>query len=180
MKQSLMIVVILAGLMTAAYRFLPPDLQQQIAAQLNQIGQSEAFQADANRHSEPKRYKLDFPKPKASDPSSEIIPVASAYIQRMQDVQVQDEGRVVVVLPDDKQGSKHQRFIVRTADDVSVLVAHNIDLARRVKNIAQGDTVAFYGEYVWNEKGGVIHWTHRDPDGRHLAGWLKHDGITYQ
>jgi hypothetical protein len=33
---------------------------------------------------------------------------------------------------------------------------------------------------VWNEKGGVVHWTHRDPGGRHMAGWLAHNGKTYQ
>jgi len=43
-----------------------------------------------------------------------------------------------------------------------------------------GDSVGFYGEYEWNSKGGVIHWTHLDPSGQHIAGWLKHDGKTYQ
>ena len=87
---------------------------------------------------------------------------------------------MVAVLSDDRKGSKHQRFIVRTNEDISVLIAHNIDLAKRVNNIKQGDTVEFSGEYVWNEKGGVVHWTHRDPDGRHASGWLKHNGFTYQ
>ena len=32
----------------------------------------------------------------------------------------------------------------------------------------------------WNEQGGIIHWTHHDPDGRHLPGWIKHNGRTYQ
>ncbi|MFN9385947.1 MAG: DUF3465 domain-containing protein [Cyanobacteriota bacterium] len=25
-----------------------------------------------------------------------------------------------------------------------------------------------------------MHWTHHDPDGNHVAGWLKHNGIVYQ
>lgn len=106
--------------------------------------------------------------------------IANAYRQHAQDVQVAGEGEVVNVLADDNKGSKHQRFIVRVPEGFTVLVAHNIDLAPRVKNIAKGDTISFYGEYVWNEKGGVIHWTHHDPRGRHVAGWLKHNGVTYQ
>ena len=45
-----------------------------------------------------------------------------------------------------------------------------------VDSLKEGDSVAFNGEYEWNAKGGVIHWTHRDPQGSHVAGWLKHKG----
>ncbi|WP_312209082.1 DUF3465 domain-containing protein, partial [Acinetobacter variabilis] len=27
---------------------------------------------------------------------------------------------------------------------------------------------------------GVIHWTHHDPSNKHISGWLKHQGKTYQ
>ena len=62
----------------------------------------------------------------------------------------------------------------------TVLLSHNIDLAPRIESLKKGDTVEFYGEYEWNEKGGVIHWTHNDPDGSHVAGWIKHQGKTYE
>ncbi|MFZ9934554.1 MAG: DUF3465 domain-containing protein, partial [Arenimonas sp.] len=93
---------------------------------------------------------------------------------------VQAEGRVVKVLPDDNQGSRHQRFLLDTGHSHTVLIAHNIDLAPRIDGLERGDRVAFKGEYVWNTKGGVVHWTHHDPKGRHPSGWLQYDGRTYQ
>ena len=55
----------------------------------------------------------------------------------------------------------------------SVLIAHNLDLAPRVSPLARGDVLEFAGEFVWNDKGGVVHWTHPDPRGHHRAGWLR-------
>ncbi|OHD97489.1 MAG: hypothetical protein A3J26_08965, partial [Sulfurimonas sp. RIFCSPLOWO2_02_FULL_36_28] len=96
------------------------------------------------------------------------------------DIQVSGKGIVIKILPDDNQGSKHQKLVIKLASGQTVLIAHNIDLAPRVSSIRQGDMIQFYGEYEWNEKGGVIHWTHHDPNGSHVAGWLKHNGKTYQ
>jgi hypothetical protein len=93
---------------------------------------------------------------------------------------VRGEGRVVHILPDDDDGSRHQRFILKLASGQTLLVAHNIDLATRLAGLQEGDVVAFNGVYEWNSKGGLIHWTHRDPGGRHEAGWLKHNGQMYQ
>lgn len=90
------------------------------------------------------------------------------------------EGTVTKLLADDDQGSRHQRFILQLPSGQTLLVAHNIDLAPRVAALKPGDSVAFSGVYEWNAKGGVIHWTHRDPSGRYQAGWLKHAGQTYQ
>lgn len=103
-----------------------------------------------------------------------------AFKDRKSNVQVEGEGVVTRILADDNDGSRHQRFILRLASGQTVLIAHNIDLAPQVAGLKQGDTVRFNGEYVWNEQGGTVHWTHRDPEGRHTAGWLKHNGQTYQ
>jgi hypothetical protein len=94
--------------------------------------------------------------------------------------QVQGLGTVVKILPDDNEGDRHQRFILRLDSGHTILIAHNIDLAPKVSTLRIGDTVTFYGEYEWNDKGGVIHWTHRDPVRRHPPGWLKHNGGVYQ
>ena len=105
--------------------------------------------------------------------------VAQAFRAHRSNVAVESPGRVERVLADDRQGSPHERFIVRVDGGVSVLVAHNLDLAPRVP-VSPGDSVTVRGEYEWNAKGGVIHWTHRDPDGRHDAGWIRHKGRLYQ
>lgn len=106
--------------------------------------------------------------------------IGRAFKNRTSNVQVEGEGRVTRILADDLDGSRHQRFIVRLASGQTLLIAHNIDLAPRVAGLQEGDRVRFYGEYVWNAQGGKIHWTHHDPEGRHVAGWLKHNGRTYQ
>ena len=87
---------------------------------------------------------------------------------------------VTRILSDDAQGSRHQRFIVRLSSGQTVLVAHNIDLAPRVPGLKVGDIVEFSGEFEWNDKGGVVHWTHHDPSGSHPGGWLKHGGRVFQ
>ncbi|ELJ8462312.1 DUF3465 domain-containing protein, partial [Vibrio cholerae] len=99
-----------------------------------------------------------------------------AYQSQQSDLQVQGLGQVVKVLPDDNDGSRHQKFILKLNSGQTLLVAHNIDLAPRIPNLKVGDSVEFYGEYEWNKKGGVLHWTHKDPQNRHAHGWLKHNG----
>ena len=94
--------------------------------------------------------------------------------------QVSGIGKVTRVLADDNDGSRHQRFILEMNSGRTLLIAHNIDLAPRISSLRTGDTVSFYGEYETNAQGGVIHWTHHDPQGRHVAGWLEHDGRRYQ
>ncbi|MGI9283919.1 MAG: DUF3465 domain-containing protein [Pseudomonadales bacterium] len=75
-------------------------------------------------------------------------------------------------LEDDNYGDRHQRFLVERAGLPSLLVAHNIDLAPRAP-LSHGMTIYIKGRYEWNEKGGVIHWTHHDPQRREPGGWLR-------
>ncbi|EKO5197013.1 DUF3465 domain-containing protein [Vibrio vulnificus] len=103
-----------------------------------------------------------------------------AYQSQQSDLQVQGFGQVAKVLPDDNDGSRHQKFILKLNSGQTLLVAHNIDLAPRIPNLKVGDSVEFYGEYEWNKKGGVLHWTHKDPQNRHAHGWLKHNGQVYE
>ena len=106
--------------------------------------------------------------------------ISSAYESKLSDVHVSSSGTVVKLLSDDNKGSRHQRFILKLTSGQTVLIAHNIDLAPRIQSLSVGDIVQFMGEYEWNNKGGVVHWTHHDPAGRHQGGWLKHNGRTYE
>jgi Protein of unknown function (DUF3465) len=106
--------------------------------------------------------------------------LARAFTAQASGLQVEGEGEVIRTLPDDDDGGRHQRFVIRLASAQTVLVAHNIDLAPRIVGLKVGDRILFNGEYEWNSQGGVIHWTHRDPNGRHAAGWIKHRGRQYE
>ena len=113
-----------------------------------------------------------------SSHSDEVI--QQAFTQKKRALQVNGKGMVSRILADDNQGSRHQRFILKLASGQTLLIAHNIDLAARIDGLQLGDEVSFYGQYEYNDRGGVVHWTHHDPNGRHVAGWLKHRGKTYQ
>ena len=89
------------------------------------------------------------------------------------------QGKVIKVLKDDLVGSHHQKFLTKIDDDFTLLISHNIDLAPRAP-IAKGKAVRVSGLYEWNNRGGVIHWTHHDPKGRKKGGWIKVNGKKYQ
>lgn len=129
--------------------------------------------------------KLDL-KPLSSTPLSgsfallDNAAVEQAFAQKKSDVWVQGAGVVTKLLPDDNKGSRHQKFLVRINAKQTLLFAHNIDLSSRINALKVGDSIEFKGEYVFNPKGGVIHWTHRDPKGQHEGGWIKHQGNTFE
>ena len=122
------------------------------------------------------------PSPATEQRTAPLVddPIGRAFASRTSNVQVQGEGKVIRVLGDDLDDSRHQRFIVQLASGQTLLITHNIDIAPRIDGLKAGDRVSFNGEYVWNAEGGVIHWTHHDPQGRHVAGWVIHDGKTYK
>lgn len=117
-----------------------------------------------------------------TSPSSSSNTQTKSKVFNLQNVGSQSTGagEVVRILQDDNQGSRHQKFIVKMPSGQTLLIAHNIDLAPRIGSLRVGDTVTFLGVYANNSKGGVIHWTHRDPRGKHPGGWLQKGGRKYQ
>lgn len=84
------------------------------------------------------------------------------------------------MLHDDVVGDRHQRFILELSDGRTILVVHNIDVAPRIDALYEGAPVAVFGEYEWNELGGLVHWTHFDPKLEHEGGWIEFKGKRYQ
>ena len=101
-----------------------------------------------------------------------------AINQQRSDVWVEFDAEVIRLLPDDNTGSRHQKFIVEY-DLHTILIAHNIDLALRVP-VVVGDQLTIKGEYEWTKRGGVVHWTHHDPQNRHAGGWIERDGKKFK
>ena len=115
-----------------------------------------------------------------SEISTSDLSLERAFKNNQSDIQVGGSGKVVKILPDDTQGSRHQKFILKLNSGQTILIAHNIDIAPRISTLKVGDHINFYGQYEWNPKGGVVHWTHHDPSGRHEGGWLNHGGKIYE
>lgn len=100
------------------------------------------------------------------------------YGKSSHDDWIEDRGVVVRLLNDDREEDGHQRFVVRLASGQTLLVAHNVTLAERVP-LGVGDRVSFRGVYEWNEQGGLVHWTHRDPLGSDEAGFIRFRDTVY-
>ena len=105
--------------------------------------------------------------------------IRSLYDAQRSGVMVSTVGYVTRILKDDNDGSRHQRFLIEVPENLTLLVAHNIDLAPRVP-IEMEDQVSIHGQYEWNHKGGLLHWTHHDPNKNHPEGWIMHQGKKYE
>ncbi len=86
---------------------------------------------------------------------------------------VKGVGRVKKVLEDDLIPPCHQRFILEDRIGHTILISHNIEKWERLNNLKLGDYVRFKGEFIDNEHGGLVHWTHPDPAKRKPGGYVK-------
>lgn len=90
------------------------------------------------------------------------------------------DGTLVRLLSDrTSSAGVHEQFILQlTSGGITVEVEHNISIGARAP-LAEGDHVVVHGEYIWNAQGGLIHFTHHDPQGTHAAGYIQDNGKTY-
>jgi hypothetical protein len=106
--------------------------------------------------------------------------IAADFAAHRSNGEVTAEGTVVRLLPDQSgPGGRHERFIVDLAGQhLTVEIEHNVSIGSRVP-VEIGDQVVVHGEYVWNAQGGLIHFTHHDPQGTHEAGYIIDNGTRY-
>lgn len=187
-KTNLSIGVVIA-LLIAAYLGL--DFKQEstissVQAPEHSVARTSSNQAESHadaissQSSEAVSHTIKITQPSSAQQTDGVTEIEQAYQQKRSGVQVQASGVVKAILADDNEGSRHQKFILLLNNGLTLLVAHNIDLAPRIHHLQKGDTVEFFGEYEYSTQGGVMHWTHHDPQKQHADGWLKHKGETYQ
>ena len=106
--------------------------------------------------------------------------IAADYHNHQSNVEVTADGTVVRLLADRTSSTgTHEQFIIKlSSQNLTVEIEHNISIGTRVP-VADGDHVIVHGEYVWNSKGGLIHFTHHDPQGTHEGGYIEDNGRTY-
>ncbi len=89
--------------------------------------------------------------------------------------QVYVEGIIKEILPEDKMGRPHQKFILNVSG-IKVQIVHGLDYGRIPLQL--GAKVKVCGEFL-NSQEGLIHWTHFDPDARHPDGFIVLGGEVY-
>jgi hypothetical protein len=119
------------------------------------------------------------PAATASDIAAQNAAIQRAFEQHSDGAELTATGMVDRVLSDQSGPSgPHERFIVRLSSGMTVLIEHNLSIAPRVP-VAVGMPVTVHGEYVWNAEGGLLHFTHHDPDRSHEAGYILYSGRRY-
>ena len=184
-KRNLMILAVVIAVVLIRHYY--PELMQDSTRQESKTPHSSGSPSvvSPSERKPPSIIELQGTPPKEQASASDQVPagnrrVERAFARRESDVIVEVLATVIKLFRDDNEGSRHQVFLVRLHGSRQTLkIAHNIDLARRVP-VKEGDQVRIKGEYEYNDRGGVLHWTHRDPRKRHADGWIEFDGRRYQ
>ncbi len=115
----------------------------------------------------------------ASTPPDDAA-IVNDFHNHQSNVEVTADATVVRLLADSTSSTgTHERFIIKlSSSDLTLEVEHNISIAARAP-VKEGDHVIVHGEYIWNSQGGLIHFTHHDPQGTHEGGYIEDAGTTY-
>jgi Protein of unknown function (DUF3465) len=107
--------------------------------------------------------------------------VCEAFSAQRSGVEVVAQGRVTRVLGVQAgRSSPHEGFLLRLDSGCALVVRVevNTDFTGTIP-LSVGQRVLVKGDYEYYSRGGVIHWTHRDPRGRHENGYVDVNGTTY-
>jgi hypothetical protein len=76
---------------------------------------------------------------------------------------------------------EHEGFLLKLDQQCDLLlrVETNVDITGPVP-LEVGEVVTVKGQFEDDANGGVIHWTHHDPRGRHVSGYVEADGKIYE
>lgn len=125
----------------------------------------------------------EFGSPNTTDSSSsqsiDQSQLLQAQANQAKKVEIIFSARVKKILPDDTKGLPHQRLLLSVENGSTVLLAHDIKYAPKVP-VQVGDMLVIKGEYIWNRKGGVVHWTHHSDSPRHEGGYIEFGGQRYE
>lgn len=101
---------------------------------------------------------------------------ALPFHQRRSQVWIVVTGRVARLLPDSFGQYEHQRFVVGCSSGQTILIENDVNVGQRVP-VRVGDVVTVRGQYIWNDLGGLIHFTHGGAPGE--PGWILYRGKVY-
>lgn len=109
--------------------------------------------------------------------------VYDAWRAQRSRVEVTATGSVARVLGDRSGPSgMHEGFLLHLNGSqgrgLTVRVEDNTDITGPIP-MRSGDDVQVRGEYIYDPRGGIIHYTHHDPRGRHSSGYVRVNGRVY-
>ena len=109
--------------------------------------------------------------------------VYDAWRAQRSRVEVTANGSVARVLGDRSGPSgMHEGFLLHLTGSegrgLTVRVEDNTDITGPIP-MRSGDEVQVRGEYIYDPRGGIIHYTHHDPRGRHPSGYVRVNGRVY-
>ncbi|MDE2483427.1 MAG: DUF3465 domain-containing protein [bacterium] len=91
-------------------------------------------------------------------------------------------GHVIDVLGERAgRSGEHEGYLVKLDGncDLLVKVETNTTITGPIA-LRPKERVVVKGVYIYNPLGGLIHWTHHDPRGRHVGGYVTAGGTSYQ
>ncbi len=107
--------------------------------------------------------------------------VCGAYSAQRSAVEVVAQGTVTRIFGVQAgRSSPHEGFLFRLDSGCALVVRveANTDFTGAIP-LSIGESVLVKGEYEYSSLGGVVHWTHRDPRGRHENGYVDVGGTMY-